>query len=138
MAMSASCFGAESSTDTVSRLLAEQGFSGDLRGAGEWQTIEITYWNRLRAGDAVFLLCIHRSFTQPAGGAAVHETKRLLVITDDGRYLGGYTLDEEPFRIVGTEVLFDVPPNVGDRITFTENGPPSRAWFDGQLRHLSK
>ncbi len=131
-------YGGTFSTDRVSRILSTQGFSGPLEGTEGLEKIEIIHFGELTSGESAFHIYVHRYYRRLLGGTATRSTKRLLVISSEGTNLGGYTLDEEPDRISGPDVVFDIPSNAGNRFTFTEKGPPDEAWFDGAVRTLYK
>lgn len=67
-------------------------------------------------------------------GCSHRSTPRLLIFSSSASYLGQYShaIGRKP-RIEGKNVVFDdIAPGAGDRILFSESGPPAHAWIDGE------
>jgi hypothetical protein len=58
------------------------------------------------------------------------ETKRLIFLSRDNKYLGNYYLDELPDRIEDKKIIFKIKPKWGNIIDFS-NGIPHKIYIDG-------
>lgn len=61
------------------------------------------------------------------------QTKRIVVISNDWRYLGNYRVSESPSIIKKNKLYFDFDEDDGNTITFVENEPPDEAYLDGEI-----
>ena len=74
-----------------------------------------------------------RYWTKPINGGVSHGGQRILIIEDGRHFVGQYALSPPPSHfvsILGKSILIDVPKEHGNIITFTESGPPPRAYLD--------
>lgn len=65
-------------------------------------------------------------------GVASHYGQRILVFDSHRRYLGHYHLEAgHRLRIVGSDVLLNVPASRGNRLHLDRATPPDPEWLDG-------
>jgi hypothetical protein len=72
-------------------------------------------------------------YVRSENGGARHGAQRLLVFeraANSLRYLGQYSVTAAPVAVRGNKILFDNPN--GNEITFGTDGPPRKAWIDGE------
>jgi hypothetical protein len=75
-----------------------------------------------------------------ARGGFPHAAYRLLIFKKGLHYLnflGFYSVDGPPIRIVGGEIQFSYPGN-GNKIVLGKAGPPRRVLLNGELRDLGR
>ncbi len=66
-------------------------------------------------------------------GESCRATRRLLVFSADGAYLGNYgSLPEEPSKLIGAKILFPFDERGGNFIEFSGANPPSEVLLDGE------
>jgi hypothetical protein len=61
----------------------------------------------------------------------LRETKRLVLLSKDSKYLGNYGLDALPRKIENNKIIFDVDPESGNEINLSK-GIPEEIYIDGQ------
>lgn len=103
---------------------------GLLFRRGEFDDEQFTYIGLVKARPGTSWHVVYLSTTW---GGSCRATTRLLVFSDDMRFVGQYShFSARPLGTEGDTVFFDSPADQGDRITFTADGPPKKAWFDGE------
>jgi hypothetical protein len=67
-------------------------------------------------------------------GCAGRSTPRMLVFSSNGQYLGQFShFSGRQVRIESDSIVFkDLAQEVGNKITFSEAGPPARVLIDGE------
>lgn len=94
----------------------------------------------IHSGSSSFDVYDYRYRTKPEPGLVPHGGQKIIVLRD-GKYLGHYALSTPPYQEISIEqnsVRIKVPADVGNTFTFSELGPPSRAWLNGENLDLSK
>lgn len=76
----------------------------------------------------------HVVFLETTWGTTCRSTPRLLVYSADLKYLGQYShFGARSFRLEGDTIhLDDAEPSEGDKIQFSDQGPPREAHVDGE------
>ena len=82
----------------------------------------------------------HIAFLETIWGCSCRHTPRLLVFSSDAHYIGQYShFNGRQFVVDGDAIIFnDIAPEEGNRIQFTEDGPPARVWIDGESPNFYK
>ena len=85
---------------------------------------------------------VYRMFSRdkPKGFGVPRGYTRILIFDGGGRFLGQYGGLNQPYRmkIVGSDVVLDLPPEDGNRIHLGRAKPPARVHLDGDYYDLSK
>jgi hypothetical protein len=77
--------------------------------------------------------------TRTHGWGVAHGGDRILIFDAHRNYLGHYYMQRgQHLRIVGSDVVFDLTPQWGDRIHLAGASPPSTAWLDGEIVGFDK
>lgn len=76
----------------------------------------------------------HVAYLETTWGTSCRSTPRLLVYSADLKYLGQYShFGPRLLRLEGDTIHFDgVEPAEGGKIQFSDQGPPKKAYVDGQ------
>lgn len=73
-------------------------------------------------------------------GSSCRLTSRLLVFDSNRRYLGNFShIPSSKITIRGDTLMFsEVDPESGALLRFTNDGPPSKAWIDGEVHSFER
>ena len=107
--------------------LVAQGFSG----AVEAETV-LEYVGTV-SGPGWRFDIVYYDFANPRSD---HGNYRVLVMGDHCKYLGSYTVTERPKAIEANRILFDLPDDYGNVITFENGQIPKRVWVDGKVHEF--
>lgn len=140
--------GALAITALVTLVWPAQAFAGDcfagLRGALEQggygpgvdcsdivQTIRYVGRTKPHQGHSYFVYLLSYR-TKTHGYGVPHYGQRILIFDAHRKYLGHYHLEDgHRLRIVGSDVLLNVPANQGNRLHLGRASPPDPEWLDG-------
>lgn len=90
----------------------------------------------LVSGNCYEIYIYEYSF-KPEGGIAIHFAQRLLIVSGNA-YVGKYDVEDAPARIKGNVIEFNYDEEIGNKIIFEENGPPSKVYLNGETNYLDK
>lgn len=115
-------------------ILRRDGFSLDLEVQDEFKRL-----GEISVGKSCFVIFLYTSEYRSSPRTNIHVTARLLVL-HDYKYLGMYQLDNEnmPTRIRGNRVEFPGMEKDRNVVIFSEIGPPSEVWLNGEMREFTK
>lgn len=120
---------------TTARLVAAwirrgYGRTAAIAGASHWDFgHRVRYVGRLHAGARDYGIY----FDASVDPQSQHGSSGLVVTTVSGQFLGSYDVGAaQPVRIEGSDILFDSRKEDGDLMRFGPNGPPEKAWIDGE------
>lgn len=68
----------------------------------------------------------------------MRETRRIIIMGRDCRYLGQYYVSADPIGIRGNDILFDASPRDGNVIRFVNGVPPAHIWIDGEVNQFAR
>jgi hypothetical protein len=113
----------------VLSILREQGYTSST-DAG-W----LTYVGDIRTRRGTFSIYYYNHVNIQNA----HGLQKLVIIKDAHAYAGSYLLDvDDPIpRVSGHDVVFAVPPTLGNVIHF-DAGPPAQAWINGANSELER
>jgi hypothetical protein len=112
--------------------LKRAGYSYGLDCKDVVQTIEYVGKTKPRHGQGYMVYLLSYRTTEP--GVASHYGQRILIFDAHRRYLGQYHLEAaHRLRIVGSDVLLNVPANHGNCLRLDGSQPPVEAWLDGDV-----
>jgi hypothetical protein len=120
------------STDrgALKRLLAKQGFSGELNGK-----VRMTQLGTMECGHAEYAVIYYEWEESNPPGAAIHATQRVLFLEGDG-YVGSYSVDDRPSKITPASILFDYPQALGNVIACNRTQLPKAVLLNGESHVL--
>jgi hypothetical protein len=114
--------------------LAIGGFSGSLDCRDD--QISVKEVGVLSIGGHSYSVYDYRYRLAPTPGGAVHGGQRVLVIDDHRRYVGQYALTLLHSLSVQKQSIIVEPAGQGGQISFLPEGPPEKAYVDGEVLHL--
>lgn len=121
-------------------VLVRDGFSRNLN---EWPNsshyrVNVRNVGIIRAGLRTYRIMFYSNENQRPSG---HGNYALLVFVERPgrfRYIGGYDVVARPVSIRGKAIHFDSRCDWGCTIVFGDDGPPRRAWIDGENLAFTK
>ena len=118
----------------VISILRHQGFSSPTDSG-----TTLTYVGQIREKTAFFSIYYYDHVNIHPVQVA-HGIQALIILKNDVTYVGHYSLEsDDPIpRISGTDILFELPATVGNKIHFDANGPPASAWVNGMVPTLDR
>jgi len=115
------------------RLLAEQGFSGELRGK-----VTIAQLGVLGCGNDEFQVFYYSWEESNPPGKAIHANYRILFLKSGNTYVGSYSTSDRHPKVKGREIRFEDSTDQGNVIACNEDGLPKTVVLDGERRLLTK
>lgn len=121
-------------TSSVISILRHQGFSSSTDSG-----TELTYVGDIREKTALYSIYYYNHTTVHPVQVA-HGIQALIILKNNKTYVGNYELEsDDPIpKISGTDILFDLPASMGNRIHFDANGPPATTWVNGMNPTLDR
>jgi hypothetical protein len=111
--------------------LHAQGFTGALNDGGDTIRCLGTWRGRGHTFTAYWYEHIN-----PTGA---RHTIRSVLVFEGGDYLGRYIVFPYKPRMRGRLIVFlDAPASRGNKIALSDDGPPRRAWIDGENPEFAK
>jgi hypothetical protein len=126
-------FANSSGTEAIRKTLATQGFTGALDGK-----IAIKKLGVIAVGPTAYQIFSYIWEESCPPGAAIHASQRIVVMAGTGRYIGSYSVEDPPTRLVRNAILFGYSESLGNRIRFDRNGPPTKIHLNGELHIFAK
>ncbi|HVY33316.1 MAG TPA: hypothetical protein VG960_02725 [Caulobacteraceae bacterium] len=120
------CFG------KFERPLRQGGFTGDVENCADFHELSIKRIGRLTdLGGHTFLVY---DWNYVGEGGSQHGGRRILIFTEDMRYMGQYAVSVDGrIWIDGSRLRTNGPKRWGNVVPFTKNGPPRHAYLDAEL-----
>ena len=121
------------STRTLRRLLAQQGFSGVLEGR-----IAIKRLGILECGSRPVEVFYYSWEESNPPGKAIHAAYRIIFLENGHRYLGQYKVQDPPTKITRTTIIFNYPAGDGNTIECEGDSLPQEATLNGETDGFGK
>ena len=120
------CFG------QFERPLRQGGFTGDVENCADFHELSIERIGRVtdRGGHSYLVY----DWNYVGEGGSQHSGRRILIFTEDMRYMGQYAVSvDSRIWIEGSKLRTGGPKRWGNVVPFTKNGPPRQAYLNAEL-----
>ena len=121
------------STGSLKRLLAQQGFTGALEGK-----ITIKRLGIFHCGSRQLEVFYHTWEESNPPGRAIHAAYRVVLLENGSRYVGSYKVQDPPAKIARAAIFFDYPKDAGNVIACDDNSLPESVVLNGEGADLFK
>ena len=120
-------------TSDLKRMLAEQGFTGELKGKVRFSSL-----GRLTCNARKLQVLYYEWEESNPPGNAIHSQYRILFLGNESKYVGSYAVDDRPIAVGPDALLFHYEKDRGNKVQCNAHGLPNEVLLNGEPHALFK